>query len=114
MASNPRSSNGAAWRSIRARVLAEETLCGICGQWVDKTLTMQWGQHSPRCQDNGCPGCVPHPMRAEVDHIIPVHRGGPIHDRANCRLSHRACNVGRNRTRPPPPPREPYRTSRDW
>ena len=111
---NPRTANGAARRKVRAQVLAEETHCGICGQPVDKTLSMQWGQHSPRCTDQSCPGCVPHPMRPEVDEIVPVHRGGSPYERSNCRLSHRKCNVGRNRTRPAPPPREPYRTSRDW
>nr|WP_175558405.1 hypothetical protein [Tessaracoccus bendigoensis] len=30
--------NGARRRAIRARVLAEETHCIICGRWVDKEL----------------------------------------------------------------------------
>ena len=96
-------------------MLAEETHCGICGEWVDKTLGNQAGVHSQRCADPSCPGCVPHPMRAEVDEIVPVHRGGSPTERSNCRLSHRRCNQARNRKRPVAiVNREPYRTSRDW
>ena len=115
MASNPRQANGHRRRQTRAAVLAEETHCGICGEWVDKTLGNQAGVHSQRCADPSCPGCVPHPMRAEVDEIVPVHRGGSPTERSNCRLSHRRCNQARNRKRPVAiVNREPYRTSRDW
>ena len=121
--SNPRQANGHRRRQVVARVLAEETHCGICGEWVDKTLGNQAGVHSQRCADPSCPGCVPHPMRAEVDEIsaselhrrVPDPRGTDEIASSNCRLSHRRCNVGRNRQRPTAPVnREPYRTSRDW
>ena len=113
---NPRQANGHRRRQVRAAVLAEETHCGICGQWVDKTLGNMAGVHSTRCANPSCPGCVPHPMRAEVDEIIPVHRGGSPTERSNCRLSHRRCNLARNRKRAAPSPvnRELYPTSRDW
>ena len=111
---NPRVKNGAARRNVRARVLAEESMCGVCGEPVDKTLGFIPNTHSKRCADPSCTGCVPDPMRPEVDEIIPVHRGGSPIDRSNCRLTHRRCNQSRNRRRPMPPPREPYRTSRDW
>jgi 5-methylcytosine-specific restriction endonuclease McrA len=64
-------------RQVRKRVLAEEDTCWICNQPVDKTLPC-WLPGSP-----------------EVDEIIPVSLGGSPTDRANCRLSHRLCNVRR-------------------
>lgn len=94
MATNPRSANGHRRRQLRQRVLASETHCAICGQPVDKTLTNVNGQHGPRCQGQ-CTGCVPHPMRAEVDEIIPVSLGGSPYERSNCRLTHRICNQRR-------------------
>ena len=112
--SNPRNANGHRRRQVRARVLAEETHCAICGEWVDKSLGLMAGVHSDRCTEPGCPGCVPHPMRPEVDERIPVSQGGSPIDRANCRLAHRRCNLARNRKPRPVVPREPYRTSRDW
>lgn len=89
---NPRRTNSHRRNQVRAQVLAEEDTCALCGDPVDKTLTMQPGKHGPRCQDPGCPGCVPHPMRAEVDEIVPVKQGGSPYDRANCQLAHRRCN----------------------
>lgn len=89
---NPRNANGHRRRELRKRVLAEETHCGLCGGGVDKTLTMMRGQHGPRCSNRECAGCVPHPMRAEVDEIVPVSLGGNPLDRSNVRLAHRECN----------------------
>ena len=83
--------NGHRRRQLRGRVLAEETHCALCGQWVDKTLGMQAGKHGPRCPGE-CSGCIPHDMRAEVDEDIPRSRGGSALDRDNCRLMHRLCN----------------------
>lgn len=95
MTHNPRNANGARRRRVRTQVLAEETHCALCGQPVDKTLRMVAGQHGPRCATPECPGCVPHPMRPEIDEIIPVSKGGDPYDRANCRLTHRVCNQRR-------------------
>lgn len=89
---NPRRTNGSRRDKVRAQVLAEEHDCWICTQPVDKSLTMQHGKHGPRCKGDGCWGCVPHEMRAEVDEVNPVSEGGSPYDRANCRLSHRRCN----------------------
>lgn len=115
--SNPRNANGGARRRVRATVLAEEHDCAICGQPVDKTLTMTWGQHSRRCTDPGCPGCVPHPWRGEVDEIIPIAQGGSPTDRANCRLAHRLCNQRRGDATHTPRAevhRADYPTTRAW
>lgn len=74
---NPRNANGHRRRQVRARVLAEESLCGICGLPVDKTIK------------------TPHPDSPEVDEIIPVSLGGSPTKRSNCRLTHRICNAKR-------------------
>lgn len=73
----PRNANGHRRRQVRARVLAEESDCGICHKPVDKTLK------------------TPHPGSPEVDEIIPVSLGGSPYDRDNCRLTHRLCNEQR-------------------
>src|SRR5699024_8570375 len=66
--------NGHRRRQVRARVLAEEDACALCGQLVDKT--------------------VPYPdaMSAVVDEDIPRIRGGSQYDRQNTVLMHSACN----------------------
>jgi 5-methylcytosine-specific restriction endonuclease McrA len=98
---NPRNANGHRRRRIRARVLAEEDICWICGQPVDKRLK------------------TPHPGSPEVDEIIPVSLGGDPLDRKNCRLSHRLCNVRRgdgrrSKAAPNDGPIIPVRTSPTW
>lgn len=92
---NPRRTNSTKRNAVRQQVLHEEDICWICNQPVDKTLTTALGQHGPRCTNAGCAGCIPHPMRAEVDEVIPVSKGGSPYDRDNCRLSHRICNQRR-------------------
>jgi 5-methylcytosine-specific restriction endonuclease McrA len=72
------SGRGRAWRTLRAQVIAEETVCGICGRWVDKMLTN------------------PHPMSVQVDHIIPIALAPRLTmARPNLRLCHRGCNLRR-------------------
>lgn len=94
---NPRRSNGYRRDKVRRRVLAEEDTCWLCSKPVDKTLK------------------TPDPMSPEVDEIVPVSLGGSPIDRANCRLSHRLCNVRRgNGTRPPATPTDRLETSRSW
>jgi len=88
---NPRYANGHRRRQLRAQVLAEEEICWLCGELVDKDLPPL------------------HPMAAEVDEIVPVSLGGSPYDRANVRLSHRLHNQQRgnglrNLQRRPVPP----------
>lgn len=99
---NPRYSNGHRRRRLRARVLATETWCGICGGKVDKTLPPN---------DPGAP---------EVDEILPVSLGGDPLKRSNVQLAHRICNQRKgNRIAPagetstPIAPPQPA-TSRLW
>ena len=66
--------NGHRRRQLRARVLAEEETCALCGEWVDKSL-----HHLD-------------PMAPVVDEDVPRSRGGSPYHRANCHLMHRVCN----------------------
>lgn len=64
----------AAWKRARRIVLSEEENCGLCGKPVDKTLP-------PRT-----------PSSPEVDHKIPLEKGGHPYDRSNLMLVHKYCN----------------------
>ena len=55
-------------------ILASRSVCGICGQTVDKSLK------------------YPHPMAPCIDHIIPIDRGGHPSDIENLQLAHWKCN----------------------
>lgn len=55
-------------------ILHTQSICGICGQPVDKSLKS------------------PDPLSATVDHIIPVSKGGHPSDLQNLQLAHRWCN----------------------
>lgn len=62
------------WDKNKKIVLATQSVCGICGKPVDKSLK------------------YPDPMSPTVDHIIPVaKRGDPI-DLDNLQLAHWICN----------------------
>jgi 5-methylcytosine-specific restriction endonuclease McrA len=55
-------------------ILTTQSVCGICGKPVDKSLK------------------YPDPMSATVDHIIPVSRNGDPVSLDNLQLAHRYCN----------------------
>lgn len=103
-------------KRLREQVLAEESDCHLCGEPVDKSLTIDWGKHGRRCKGDGCPGCVPHSMRAEVDHIIPISKGGDPYARSMARLSHRKCNRAKGAKMPgvEPMPQELFPLSDCW
>jgi 5-methylcytosine-specific restriction endonuclease McrA len=63
-----------AYEKARAKILATQSVCAICGKPVDKTLKS------------------PHPLSATVDHIIPINKGGHPSDISNLQLAHRCCN----------------------
>lgn len=71
---DPRKVHPALRRAVRAKVLATQDICGICGRPVDKSLP----QYDP--------------MAPEVDEIVPVSRGGSPVDLDNLQLTHRSCN----------------------
>ena len=58
----------------KKKIMATQTVCGICGKPVDKGLR------------------YPHPLSACVDHIIPVAKGGHPSDLSNMQLAHWTCN----------------------
>lgn len=91
----PLNSNGHRRRELRKRVLAEEKFCALCDLPVDKKLKTTPGEHYTKCPQRACPGCIPHPMRAEVDEIVPRKYGGSPYERDNCQLTHRQCNQQR-------------------
>ena len=71
---NPRT--GAAWRKLRATVLAEEDRCARCGRPVNKNLSgnHKWG--------------------ATVGHVVELDRWpAGLLVRSNVRLEHRHCNI---------------------
>jgi len=58
----------------RKRILAEQEVCALCGQPVDKHLKF------------------PHPMSASIDHIVPIAKGGHPSAYENLQLTHLICN----------------------
>jgi len=58
----------------KKKILMSQTLCGICGKPVDKTLRF------------------PDPWSATIDHIIPVDKGGDPSNIGNLQLAHFYCN----------------------
>ena len=58
----------------KKRILKTQSVCGICGQPVDKTLK------------------PPHPLSPVIDHIIPISKGGHPSDLRNLQLAHWQCN----------------------
>ena len=63
-----------AFERNKKKIMASESICGICGQPVDKTLK------------------YPHPMSPCIDHIIPIDRSGHPSDISNLQLAHWKCN----------------------
>ncbi len=80
------------WRKLRDRVLAEESVCWLCG------LPIRFD--APPCST----------YSPSVDHIIPRdERPDLTYDRDNCRAAHFGCNSGRRERDP-----VPMRKSRYW
>ena len=78
MAANTRPDHDGAHRLAyernKKKILATQTICGICGKPVDKSLK------------------YPNAMSPTVDHIIPINRGGHPSDIDNLQLAHFICN----------------------
>lgn len=55
-------------------ILATQSVCGICGRPVDKSIK------------------YPDPMSPTVDHIIPIAKNGDPVSLDNLQLAHRYCN----------------------
>ena len=63
-----------AFERNKKKIYATQTVCGICGKPVDKSLR------------------YPHPLSPCIDHIIPVAKGGHPSDIDNLQLAHWTCN----------------------
>jgi 5-methylcytosine-specific restriction endonuclease McrA len=83
---NPRYSNGSRRRKLRCQLLAEQDVCALCGQPIDRSLV------GVKVINPKTGKLAPHPMAPEVDEIVPVSRGGSPTDKRNVQLVHRACN----------------------
>lgn len=91
----------AQFEANRKIVIATQSICGICGKPVDKSLK------------------YPDPMSPTVDHIIPLSRGGDPSALDNLQLAHRCCNRAKSDRMDAPAPirRDPNKVlplSRDW
>lgn len=62
------------YESNRRKILKTQSVCGICGKLVDKTLK------------------PPNPLVPVIDHIIPISKGGHPSDINNLQLAHATCN----------------------
>lgn len=68
---------GRPWRTVQARVFAEETHCCLCGRYVDQTIPN-----------------VRHRRARSVHHLIPPDIAPELaNDRDNLRLAHFGCNA---------------------
>ena len=63
-----------AYQNARKKIIAAQSVCGICGQPVNKRLKF------------------PHPLSPTVDHIVPIAKGGDPFDIGNMQLTHWICN----------------------
>lgn len=90
----------AQWKRVRREALAEAqasgiTVCPLCHRLLDYDRSLL-------------------PASAEVDHIVPHHKGG-LDTRENVRILCRDCNGKRlSREKISPPPVAPLPTSRRW
>lgn len=74
MTSNPRTANSTRYNRLVSKVRGRGDPCAICWHPIDYALKS------------------PDPMSFEVDHVVPVSRGGDPYDPANAQASHRCCN----------------------
>lgn len=91
-----------AFEKNRRRILATQEYCALCGKLVDRSLKR------------------PDPYAPEVDHIIPIAKGGHPSDISNLQLVHGICNRRKGDEFVPEDKRpkelvvDPLAWSRDW
>lgn len=67
--------NDTSWKLARKRAMAsKEPYCAVCGGFIDMS--------APAMSPNAC----------EVDHIVPISRGGQPYELDNLQLTHMRCN----------------------
>lgn len=91
---------GRPWLRARARIIAQQRPCWICGHPIDYTLPYR----------NPLTGRI-NRWSVTIDHLTPLSLGGAPTDPANLAAAHLACNARRgDGTTPIPAPV----TSRTW
>ena len=76
--------NTALFEANKKIILATQSVCGICGKPVDKSIK------------------YPDPMSPTVDHIIPLSKNGDPTALENLQLAHRYCNRMKSDRMPEP------------
>ena len=74
MSGNLRKANSTRYNRIVSKVRGRRDPCAICWHPIDYDLKS------------------PDPMSFELDHIVPISKGGDPYDPANGQASHRCCN----------------------
>lgn len=107
---NPRRVQGYRRDQLRKRIASLGLPCSLCGRPIDYTLTTYVDPKDGKRK--------PHPMRYELDEIIPISKGGSHIDPENVQPTHRICNQRRGNKpipkKPSEPARDPLPKSRDW
>ncbi len=67
----------AQYKANKKKILATQSICGICGRPVNKELK------------------YPNPQSACIDHIIPIAKGGHPAAIENLQLTHLCCNLAK-------------------
>lgn len=75
-------SNGNAKRKLRERMRKEGAPCHLCGRPIDYTLPAS------------------DPWSFQLDHIVPIARGGAVYDPENVAPAHRICNARKGKSMP--------------
>lgn len=82
MAGNTWANNGNARTKLRIRLAEEGRPCHLCGQPIDYSLPSK------------------EPWSFELDHIVPIARGGDPWSYENAAASHRICNQRKGKSMP--------------
>ena len=86
---DPRQARGYTRRKLRKRLAAMRLPCALCGLPIDYELSTYVDPKDGKTK--------PHPMRFEVDEIVPIARGGDPFDWSNLQPAHRICNQKRGK-----------------
>lgn len=107
---NPRRVQGYRRDQLRKRIASLGLPCAICGRPIDYSLTTWIDPKDGKRK--------PHPMRYELDEIIPISKGGSHIDPDNVQPTHRICNQRKGnkivRREPPKPTEEGLPNSGEW
>lgn len=80
------------WRDIELTVKATEDTCFICNGFVDVNEPRFVKVDGKFIVDPRTGKRKVNPLSPQIEHVIPIARGGNPLDRKNCRLAHAICN----------------------